>query len=222
MQVSPPRLIPSPMDIFRECIPQDFCHELTRLIVHDYQKAYILCEGQFAPQEAHDARPHVRRAYIEQDVRNAAQRFTEIASSVPPNSANNCYHTEIRAGRVVLTISAVDKPETIIREARFRFAYANEWQSAMPFMEQDDFEPASERSVYAVAIHGPNPQDGKLPGFIHVVFPTPDCSAYLAGRIDLLREHPDILGEFGGPEVIVPPTIYLREGALPSEAGQDA
>jgi len=221
MQVSPPRLVPSPKDIFREYVPDEFCRELTRIIIRDYQRADTLCDEQFAAQEAHDARPHVRRAYIEQDVRNAARRFTEMAASVPPNVTNNSYHTEIRAGRVVLTVSAVDNPETIVREARFRLGYAGEWQSAMPFMEQDDVQPMSERSVYAIAIHGPNPHDRKLPGFIHIAFPVPDCSTYLAGRIDLLSEYPDILGEFGGPEIIVPPTIYLRDGAVPSDASQD-
>jgi hypothetical protein len=222
MQMSPPRSVPSPKDIFRDCICDEFCRELTRIVVRDYQRADAFCEEHFAQQEAHDTRPHIRRALIEQDVRNTARRFPHMAACAQPNSVNNCYHTEIRAGRVVLTISAVDNPEAIVREARFRLTYASEYQSAMPFMQQDNVEPMTERSVYAIVIHGPNPRERRLPGFVQIVFPVPDCTAYVAGRIDLLAEYPDVLDEFGAAEIIVPPTIFLRKDKMAGEANQDA
>ena len=211
--------LPSSTDIFWEVVSDDFCRMLTRIIFKDYRKANEHSEEHFAPQEAHDIRPYLRRSFIEQDVRKAAREFPPMIASAVLNSVNNCYHTEIRVGRVVLTISAVETPETIVRDARFRLAYANEPQMAMPIIERDDI-PTWERSVYALAIHGPNPRQRGLPGFMHIVFPVPDCSEY-AARIDLFKRYPDIPAEFGVSETIGIPDAYLRRDAMPSEDDQE-
>jgi hypothetical protein len=77
-----------------------------------------------------------------------------------------------------------------------------------PIIELDRTLP-SEGAVYALAIHGPNSHQRGLPGFMHIVFPRPDCSDYSA-RIDLFKKYPEILVEFGVAELTGIPAAYIR------------
>jgi len=54
---------------------------------------------------------------------------------------------------------------------------------AFYFMEQQPL-PVDE-PLFGILLHGPDESDRALPGFVHVAFPSPDCSRYL-DRIDLV------------------------------------
>jgi hypothetical protein len=187
-----------------------------RIVFKGYRKAGEHSEEYFAPQEAHDMRPLLRRSFIDQDIRRAAREFPSAVATAVLNCASNCYHTEVRFPRVVLTFSAVEGPETPVRDAQFRLAYANEYQLPMAPINELGSTLPTEGAVYALAIHGPNPRQRGLPGFMHVVFPRPDCAEYSA-RIDLFKKYPEVPVEFGVAELTGIPAAYLRRHGQANE-----
>lgn len=212
----------SPKAIFRQCFPAELLQDIVRVTFRDYEKAKSKCEELFSKEEAHDALPIVRRGFIEQDIRQVTARYDGVAATAELNSANNAYHTEIVADRTILTVSAVDGPEYMPREAKFRQGYAAEYQLHLPFDGHED--PPREPRVYAILIHGPNPRQPSLPGFIHVIFPGPSYPSRMCSPIDLLAEFGDLAQELqsGSVEEIPPPSTGLRRSARRRKSEQEA
>lgn len=129
---------------------------------------------------------------IERNWRGRLSRYGDVAVSVEPNANGNCFHTELKVGRVVMTISAVETPSEIVREAIFRKSLAEVSQLEM-FKERTP--PPDDALLYAIVLHGP--LGGGLlssPSFLHVGFPARECDHY-ADRFDLLDQFPVLQSE---------------------------
>lgn len=177
--------------LFFESVKDPLLQDCVRVIFADYRRARQSSDEMFgstSSPESHDTLPLIRRGFIEQDLRAVANRHDGVSATAALNNGNNCYHTQIVSGRVLMTESVVDSHVEIVRLAKFRQGYAETYQLALG-LDGEDVEherPPSDAPIYAILIHGPHPKNLSLPGFVHVVFPSGDCSHYV-GRIDLLE-----------------------------------
>ena len=202
----------NPIAMFDDFVPSDFCRRSVLFLYQCYSAAHHYCDTRFPRTEARDLYPHFRRAMFESGWRSVADLFKRAKAKPTPNCAQNCSHTLIGFGRVDLTASAVESPSTLVRPAVFRKTYAQSAQRQL-------FEPAPtsrpSASLYAILIHGPS-SDPSRPAFAHVVFPTPECEAYI-DRIDLLLRFPEIANREleRSPEETVQDAVEprLRSGA---------
>jgi hypothetical protein len=197
---------------------------IVRCILKGYREAAEECDERYAWEQAHDVRPHVRRAKIEQLLRGLPARHPEITAVPEINDSNNAYHVRVTSGRVTFTISAVDQPTTIVRYAVFRETLARRYQMAFAGLGVEEPPPSPDALVYALIIHGPAEDDHtqRFPGFVRVVFPTSDCSDYI-DQLDLLarfRELPEFKSITGTEEI--PDKLQIGVRQRVRERGSDA
>lgn len=211
MHTQPPTRLKT---LFHESIEDSLLEGCVRVVFTGYRTVRQVCVEMFGSTgspESHDALPHIRRGLIEQDLRATADRHDGVSAGVALNKGDNCNHTEIVSGRVLMTQSAVKSHTEIVRLARFRQGYAEAYQLGLGLdgesVERD--KPQPDAPLYAIIIHGPNPENLSLPAFVHVVFPSRDCSHYV-DRIDLLERFSDLAAALRSDvETIPEPTPNL-------------
>ena len=183
-----PPLSPTELrQIFLKDVPEAVVLDTARCLVRTYAESVAYCRDTFPGPEAHDLYPIHRRAMFERNWRGRLARYPELEVSVESNASGGCYHTEVRVGRVVMTVSAVEAPFEIVRPAVFRKTLARESQLQL-FAEPE--EPSDDALLYVLLLHGP--LGGGLltaPSFIHIAFPDPDCQKYV-DRFNLLEYFP--------------------------------
>lgn len=101
-----------------------------------------------------------------------------MVSQFVPNRRGSAYHVKVVIeGRLFLTISAVENPESPPRPARFRTDYAEGLQSWFEVTAEEEFElvlPTKSTVEYIQILHGPSGPRGQKRqelGFICVAFP---------------------------------------------------
>src|SRR5436190_1140876 len=102
-------------DIFFGSVPSDLIEDIMRLIAAEYRIAYDECKMFYPLEEAHDLRPHVRRAKIESKSREIANSYPGVSGTVEPNINYTAYHSVIRSGPIHLTINHVNQPADMVR-----------------------------------------------------------------------------------------------------------
>jgi len=173
----------SPARVFLQQVPKAFMRDVLRCLYKCYEAAWEECAG-LPEEEAHDLRPHYRRALFEAGLRDVAQRYSTVKATTKRNRMRNYSHTYIRCGRVLLTESAVESPDQMIRRAEFRATYARYNQL---FLWDKPLPPPATAPLYAVLIHGAS-TDPRQPLFARIKFPGPDCAGYIEGNcIDLFE-----------------------------------
>jgi hypothetical protein len=167
--------------LFFEYIPPELIEDLMRLTAAEYRTAYDECKMFYPLEEAHDLRPHVRRAKIESKAREIANSYSGISATVEPNINNTAYHTLIRSGPVLLTINHVNQPSEMVRSALFRDTLARDAQLSFltPYKP-----PAADAPLFAILRHGSSKRTPRRPDFMLVGFPDADCSYYVC-EVDL-------------------------------------
>lgn len=195
-------------EVFNGCVPGEFTERTVRLLFTDYERASRVAEELSARPEGHDLLPHLRRAFIEQDLRALAQRFAGVTASPELNGSRNSYHTKVVMGSVVLTESCVDSPQSLPRRAEFRLGYSQLQWALFPF---DELETPLTPYVYAVLLHGPDPRNPSRPSFAHIAFPDTAGEGCL-DRIDIFARHESLVRSLSGDrtEVILAPKPALR------------
>jgi hypothetical protein len=173
----------SPVELFEQCVPLPFIQDSVRLLFETYRQAYEECRPR-PWQVAHDLRGHVRRALIEERWPLVAERHQAdgIRVAYHPNRKRTSFFTQVTCGRIVLTQSFVEKPETIVRRAEFRNTRARSNQLEL---FSDNPPPLPDAPLSTLLIHG-EARGGRHPYFADIVFPAPDCKSYLA-RIELFQ-----------------------------------
>ena len=166
---------------FSENVHIPFLADTATMMIAAYRDAYDECRSR--PREvARDLRGHLRRALIEERWPIVAQRFADEGITVRyrPNHTRTSFYAELRFGRVILTQSYVESPETIIRRAEYRSTLARPNQ---PDLFCENPPPLPTDPLYAILIHG---EDSKQhnPYFADIVFPDQKCQEYL-GRVKL-------------------------------------
>ena len=150
----------TPVEWFQQSVHLPFLHDTTRMLFRAYRDAEEECRAK--PKEvAHDFRGYLRRALIEERWPLIAQRYAEegICTSYQPNAASTSFFAHITFGRVVLTESYAETPQTIIRPALFRSTLARPNTKSL---FGDDPPPLPTDPLFALMIHGEDPKH-KLP-----------------------------------------------------------
>lgn len=197
--------------------PRGLNADLLRLVFAAYPMAFEQAE-QFPFEEAHDLRPHIRRAAIEASLATLPAKQV-LTVTTRRNSSGNAFHKELFFGRVVLTHSTIAAPESRIREAQFRQSLARSCNLPM-FIEFADAAPDDDGLLWAVLVHGPA-DDQRAPAFVRIAFPLPDGSHSfdldLVGR-DAVGEVPPV----GRPDIREPEPVLrpdIEEQADHDELG---
>jgi hypothetical protein len=164
-----------------------FLRALTSRLGAIYEETWKELLLEYDHPELHDLLPHVRRAKFERDMRLLATRFG-FTGFAERNARKTSFHSQVKAGNVILTASAVASPKTVVRRAEFRQTLARDSQLTL-WSDSDDKAGAAYYSLY---IHGPivTPQGLSLPklGFAHLVFPDRFLTKYIGG-VDLLANY---------------------------------
>lgn len=180
----------NPAAFFRSVVPNALVGDLARIIDASRQAAWAASAG-FDPGIRHDLFPHLRRANVEAALLGLGRRYAKlgVTTSEEANETGNSHHTVVRVGSVVITASAVETSDTLVREARFRRSLAKNPQLALGIVEAEEDPPSD--ALYALLLYpnGALPEDatGDL-GFVVVRFPASDCSTYVGDSIDALAE----------------------------------
>jgi hypothetical protein len=144
-----------PLAVIDADMPSELLENGVRIVFQCYQLAAIDC-AKFPQWEKRYLQPHARRAHIEWQMRELAGQYGDrkVVASVEPNCRESADHTEIVCGRVVLTFSAVDNRDRIIRQAEFRHTLARSSQRILYLGEEYqaamDILPASDALLYAI------------------------------------------------------------------------
>lgn len=180
-----------PDKMFWQQVPRAYVRDVLKCLVKSYGEAYTQC-AQLPKEQAHDVLPHYRRALFEAGLKDLAPRHKGVAASTHTNKAKNCNHVLTRCGQVVMTESAVEFATQVVRYAEFRGTYARSNQ----FLLFDSAPPPSpDAPLYCILRHGVS-DDQRVPLFVNIGFPTPDCKGCVEGStIDLLAEFKDELAQ---------------------------
>jgi hypothetical protein len=170
-----------PLVVFQSHVNREFLRGVFELLCREYPKSVRDCE-HYPDAQAHYLVPHTRRANIDAALMDLVRRFPGISAQAVPNESGE-FHVEVTCGPVCLTVSHVDHPSRIVRDARFRRTYAEDNQQCL--FECDNRPPPGER-LYAIVLHGSNGEWRAL-GFANIVFPIP------SDEEDGIRYHPDRL-----------------------------
>jgi len=182
-------MVSSPTDIDRivdESLPPDFQRGLLELIYSSYEATELRLASEFDSPQVHDLRGHYRRAAIEKSLLELCSRFQQIQASSELNSTQNSYHVLVETPGLVLTVSAVETPHTMVRTALFRQTYSYQ----MGFWDDGKIPNTTDR-LYGIVLHGPADNDHNRVGFVVLAFPNSTCSQYIE-RIDLRQRFYDL------------------------------
>lgn len=176
--------------VYREHISDGFLLDWYSLIQKAYPEAYKYAYGTYLPRQAHDVLGIHRRAIIEESLIDIVRRHPGMSVHERKNKKNSHNYVEVRAGRVVMTESALPYRNVPLRPADFRNQYALTLQHTLREIREDLV--IEDGAVFAALIHGPqmNEQlqlDWSQCGFLFVGFPSMKCRSWLA-TIDLVPE----------------------------------
>ncbi len=172
----------SPTEIDRivdESLPLEFQRGLLELIHFSYEETELRLASEFDSPQVHDLRGHYRRAAIEKRLLEWCGNFERMQASLELNSTQNSYHVLVETLRLVLTVSAVETPNTMVRTALFRQTYSYQMG-----LWDDGKIPNKNDRLYGIVLHGPAEKDLGRIGFVVLAFPNSTCTRYIE-RIDL-------------------------------------
>ena len=178
--------------MFHTEVPDDLLTDTGRCLLAAYREAFNQVREEFPGEEARDLFPLLRRAMFERNWRTAMGRRKGVRADAVQNEAGNCFHTRVSIGRVVLTASAVETPEALVRDAIFRKTLA---ESNQPHLFRGRSVPPKDAMLYGIVLHGPAGA-GLLPApmFLRVSFPSMDLDEYGA-TVDLIQHLPELAAE---------------------------
>jgi hypothetical protein len=175
--------------MFLEDVPLDFLADSVAMLQYLYPEAYRTTYDRFGFPEAHDALGVDRRAMVEGAIRELAGRYPQIQARVLKNHRKTQNYTELRCGRVVITISCLHYPQSRLRPAEFRAQRTLSMQRSISQIQPDLVSETV--TVFAVLAHGPKSDtpphlDWQNLGFAFAGFPTEDCLHWQA-QIELMN-----------------------------------
>lgn len=194
---------PTLVRLFDESVPPDLQRGIVRLLDEDYLQAASIGRDLFPPAVAYYHIPHHRRALVERDIVNLANRYDGVRAWFEPTNRPTHYFAVIEAGLLRFTVSRTRTPNIMVRPALFRSTDAKKYQY-QAVLPADEFRRPEEHGPYqcAVLVHGPAPRQVNRIGFISVNFPDPDCS-YWVEKINLLDRHAALIQPVATDSVVI-------------------
>lgn len=161
---------------YREHVPMEVMAALATLIRGSYADSAVLAE-RWTSHEAKDAIAIVRRADIETALPGLATKYKAlgVTASKVSNANGTDWHTELRCGAVVHTVSKTEGPDTAIRPAEYRKSLAKDHRLNMPWAKPASEDEDDADVLWACVTHGPSINEA-IPAYIRVVFPLRDGS----------------------------------------------
>lgn len=162
---------------YLEQVPTEITAEIATIIRGSYADSAAWAEERWTFREARDALSIVRRADIETALPALATKFKKLGVSARkvPNKNGTDWHTEIRCGAVVITVSKTEGPDVAVREAEYRKTLAADHRMNMPWAAKPESVEDDADVLWACAAHGPS-DSPNIPAYIRIVFPLPDGS----------------------------------------------
>lgn len=196
------------LKLFRRYVPHGFLREMLVTVYDCYADAVDHCQSLFEKPEAVNMRPFHRRGLIEQALRKAAEKYSDVSATAERGIVGEdgqfgwWYHTLIRCGPIALTQNTVGSPSELVRPSLFRQIYAAANPQLLLFpREETDSVPKQELRplpkgvrLYGILLHGQSDR-ATLPGFAEIRFPNREYDGYLPGSIDLFGEFPEVVAE---------------------------
>lgn len=201
-------------DWVRGELPQGFAASVVHAVRAAYVEAHQECSEEYGP-EGDDLRGYLIRNKVERNIRVACVALPGATVRVELNAAKNSRHVVVRAGRLIITASAVESRYTIVRRAEFRESFA---VSNRLWLFDEPEEDRTGKPQYLLILHGPSGVQGE-PGFIDLVPPSADFDGYLEeARINLIREIAAVVPTKTAPvEIVAPATPELLPGVATEE-----
>jgi len=193
--------------VLRDDLPSKLQQALLRAIFDNYKGACAACFSEYESEQARTLNGHVRYASIERELLGIGKRFRDTAVEAEFYKNGTGAFVKLTCGRVILTQSAVQHPQAIIRSAEFRKSLAGNPQLSLNF-GQETVEEEPGIYLYAILLHGKDAKERSRPAFAQIVVPSADCSSYVA-RIDLFRAFPSIVNQYIAPAEASVPEIQL-------------
>lgn len=177
-------------------LPEAYFRRVTQAVFLAHRVSAESCAAEYARTEAENVRPFVKRAKLEGYLRDIADQFPDVSASVVKADGSNWNHTEVRAGRVILTASSVSVPCALVDRAEFRLTLARDAQGTL--FPDERLAPSS--PLYVLLLHSKSRWEtedesrdfGHLPGSAYVAFPSADLSQYIH-EVDLFARFPDVV-----------------------------
>ena len=185
-------------DLFFRHVPEAYCRRLLQAAYMAHEVAWRECESGFAATEAANVRPYYRRGKLEGYMRDAAELYPHMAAEVVREpDMNPWWHTEIRAGTVILTANSVPEPCALVEKAAFRATLA---RTNVQLSLLDPEPPVEGLSLYALFLHSRSQwltpvearKYGHLPGSAYLAFPNHTLDGYVH-EINLFERYPDVV-----------------------------
>lgn len=189
---------------FDECVPYLFQKDLASLVV----KCFI--ETESAPNVFGFRRPlsrwpapYLRRTLILSQAYELAGRYQGIQATFRCTVTGGNPYLEMKAGQFIITVSKVDEPGALPRDAIFRST-----NSMVNYSLFKSEEPSSD-PIYAILAYVPHPTEAEP---MHLEFQIPDGEySCILHRIDLLSRFFAITGQTPSEETpAVDPQPKLR------------
>lgn len=170
-----------------KALPYSFLVGLKESIPRLYMEAHaaVSADPLLGPAEVEYLIPHYRRALIEKALHDLTQD-TMMHAVTMPNSKRTAKYTLIQSGNFIITESYLNDESARVRNAEFRSGYSklNSLISQRSFdgegFSLDESIKNIEGPIYCLLLHGPDPFDKKLPGFMKWAFPHPTANGWVA------------------------------------------
>jgi hypothetical protein len=180
-------------DIFRRDMPPAYLRDCVVGLFEDYLSSAEFCADRFELTEAVNLLPFYRRGLIEGRLRENARRHKQMKASCDRDSSGFWNHTVVAIGDCIMTQSTVRHADELVRHSHAREAYAE--PDNQRYLHSS-FQPVTQSRrgfVYAILIHGRDPNDKFFPAFAKIVFPERSLTKYYRRSIDLFAEFPEVV-----------------------------
>ena len=177
-------------------LPPEFWKRALQSVFQAHNVSWQDCGSNFAATEAENVQPYYKRGKLEGYLRDVAALFPGITTQVIRAEQSNWFHTEVRAGPLVLTENSVPTPCALVEKADFRLTLARDAQGTL----FPDERLTDESPLYVLLLHSKSrwddPSDYRehrhLPGSAYIAFPSADLKHYLH-EINLFEMFPEVV-----------------------------
>jgi hypothetical protein len=112
------------VELFDNSFSRTMQRDMIRVVRQGCEQSFRYATLTYARPEAYGVLGHIRRAYIEQELRSMAQIHPETIASVEWTKTNSSAHTMITRGQFKLTESKRRSPWQMIRPRVFQKKYS--------------------------------------------------------------------------------------------------
>lgn len=207
-----------PKAAFESIVPDDVQLQMYRRVLAAYEDTRDdMVNGGYGDLTIRDMFPQVLKGKIDTNFASLPLEHLGGNARITINRANTASHSLISLPGVLITVSAVASPKTLVRRAEFRNAYA-QLQSAFEYdpstnsLRLPEGIPVSDSTIYGIVIHGPT-GNRQFNGFTDIVF-VGSNGKYLESRINLRDKFEQVDSLSDGTES-VPDQVVVTPKSVP-------